>query len=160
MSNIFLEEITYLTETELKESTRESWLKWETETDSDNRQILIRKAEIIIDSVIWTFWTKVNETQETIFPTTENWIPVAIKKATVLICEWMFKDWELTSWVSYNWAKWIKSESYWDHKVEFQQEEVNIWNLAKKSIYITQEIEILLKPFITTTWWVKWSKTA
>lgn len=160
MANIFLEETTYLNETELKDSTREEWLKWETEVDSDNRQILIRKSEIIIDSVIWTFWTKENETQETIFPTVENWIPVAIKKAVVLICESMFKAWELTSWASYDWAKWVKSETYWDHKVEFQQEEVQINNLAKKSPYITQEVEILLKPFLTVSTWVKWSKTA
>lgn len=159
MSNIFLETTTYLTETELKESTRESWLKWAETTDVDNRNILIRKAEIIIDSVIWSFWTKVNELQETIFPTVENWIPIAIKKSVVLICESMFVAWELTSWVSYTWAKWVKSETYWDHKVEFQQESVSTNNLAKKSPYITQEVEILLKPFLTVSTWVKWSKS-
>ncbi len=58
MANIFLETVTYLTETELKDSTRITDAEFAgadvspSTTHADNRKILIRKSEIVIDSII------------------------------------------------------------------------------------------------------------
>lgn len=58
MANIFLETLTYLTEAELKDSTRidDAALVGTdvspSTTYADNRKILIRKSEIVIDSII------------------------------------------------------------------------------------------------------------
>ena len=54
MANIFLEEVTYITEEELKDSTRitDPAFAGEDEPAPDNRTILIRKSEMVIDSVI------------------------------------------------------------------------------------------------------------
>lgn len=58
MANIFLETVTYLTETELKDSTRIDDADFSgadvapSTTRADNRKILIRKSEIVIDSII------------------------------------------------------------------------------------------------------------
>lgn len=162
MANLFLEEITYITEAELKDSTRitDTTLVWTWDNEINNRTILIRKAEVIIDSIIWSYGTKVDPLQETIFPTVENSIPVAIKKAVVLLCEAMFSWGELEASNQFSWAKFIKSETHWDHKVEFQQETVQTNSMSKKNQYVNQEIEMLLKPFVLVTSWVKWSKSA
>lgn len=158
MANIFLETTTYLSEWDLKDSTSLDWLKWNNQADKDERDILIRKSEIIIDSVIKEYWQKVNENQNTIFPTIQDWIPIPIKKAVVLISEWIYDDWVIAWGWNYTWSKWIKSESHWNHRVEFQEQEVAWWILSKKSKYITQEVEILLRPYITTFSSIKWSK--
>lgn len=157
MTNIFIETTTYINEATLKDSTKETWLQWSTLTDINNRDILIRKSEIIIDSIIQSFWVKLNESQETIFPTVDDGIPTNIKKATVLLCEEQFKGWELTSWSLSN-SRIVSSEKYWNHQVTYQDVSV-AWNtLQKKNKYITQEIETLLKPYINVVW-SKWSKS-
>ena len=158
MANIFLEEPIYISENELKESTKDIWLQWVNNTDIDNRKILIRKAEIIIDSVIWSYWIKVNLEQRNIFPVLIELIPINIKKVTILLCEWLYQWWELEAWI--NWPKkWsmVKSEKYWLHVVEYQEEIIVTNSLSNKSQYINQEIEILLKPFLSSVW-MRWSK--
>ena len=158
MTNIFLENTTYLDEEDLKDSTKIDWLKWTSPEDIENREIYIRKSEIIIDSIIVLYWTKLNPNQNTIFPTVEDWIPVAIQKAVVLISEGIFEDWVIAWGWSYTWEKWVKAEWHWDHKLEFQEQTVQVWGLSKKSKYITQEVEILLRPYISTFSSVKWSQ--
>lgn len=158
MANIFLENTTYLTQEDLKDSTKIEWLKWDSPDNVENREILIRKSEIIIDSVIGSYWVKVDPNQNTIFPTVDDWIPIAIKKAVVLISEGIFEDGVIAWGWSYSWEKWVKAEWHWDHKIEFQEQTVQAWGLSRKSKYITQEVEILLKPYISTFSSVKWTK--
>ena len=71
----------------------------------------------------------------------------------------MFLGWELSSWSSISkWSKIVKSEKFGNHQVVYQDEAVT-WNALKwKSQYINEEIEMLLRPYITTVW-VKWSKS-
>ncbi len=161
MANLFLETPTYITEAQLKESTRvtDTELIGTNDDAVNNRKILIRKSEIVIDSIIWTYGTKVDSDQETVFPTVSDWVPKNIMKAVVLICEGMFLGWELTQSKEYVGAKFAKAEWYGDHKVEFQNETVQTNAMSKKNQYITQEIEMLLKPFVTTSSGVKWSKS-
>ena len=158
MTNIFVWTPVYITEEVLKDSTKETWLKGITTTDIENRKILIIKSEIAIDFIIKSYWSKLIETQEQIFPTIDDWIPINIQKATVLLCEEQFKGWELNWWVwSSSWSKIVKAEKFWNHSVTYQDEAV-VWNtLQKKNKYITQEIEILLRPYINVVW-SKWSK--
>jgi hypothetical protein len=88
MTNLFIEEPTYITVQELKDSST-----WELSlTSDDNIKIYIVKAHILIDSLIWSYWTKVSETQKYIFPTINDWIPLSIKKATILLSESLYKN--------------------------------------------------------------------
>lgn len=159
MANIFDETPVYITEETLKDSTKEAWLKGATSTDITNRKILIVKSQKIIDSVIVFYWTKLVETQDYIFPTVDDAIPLDIQKATVLLCEEQYKGWELNSWSSStSGSKIVKSEKYGNHQVTYQDETV-VWNtLQKKNKYITQEIEMLLRPYMNVVW-SKWSKS-
>lgn len=54
MANLFLETPTYITEAQLKESTRvtDTELIGTNDDAVNNRKILIRKSEIVIDSII------------------------------------------------------------------------------------------------------------
>lgn len=160
MTNIFLEDWTYISEETLKDSTKETWLKGSETADVENRKILIVKSQKIIDSVVVSYWTKEDVNQTYIFPTIDDGIPLDIQKATVLLCEEQYKGWELNSWSSSSQgSKVVKSEKFWNHSVTYQDEAV-VWNtLQKKNKYITQEIEMLLRPYINVVW-SKWSKSA
>ena len=155
MSNLFVENPTYITLEEIKWSTKDDCVK---KMSDENLKILIRKWEIIIDDIIKEFWEKESPDQVTIFPTVKDQVPLSIKKAVVLLVEWLHLWWELE--VSSNGPiKWwmIKQEKFWDHSITYQDEWVRSNALQSKNKYITSEIEVLIRPYIKSVW-VRFSK--
>lgn len=88
MTNLFIEEPTYITLQDFKDSSSGELVL----TSDDNIKIYIVKAQILIDSLIWSYDEKLVSTQTYIFPTLNFWIPADIKKATILLSESLYKN--------------------------------------------------------------------
>ncbi|HMS90738.1 MAG TPA: hypothetical protein PKC87_00750 [Candidatus Absconditabacterales bacterium] len=147
MVNIFLEDPTYISIDDLTSSSRNSFIN--TAGADNEKKILIRQAEIIIDSIIKSYGVKVDPTQETIFPTVQDGIPSNIAKATVRIVENLYVSGELEGATSGPIkGSVIKAEKFGDHSVEYQDENVRVNVLQNKNKYITQDVELFLKPYI------------
>ena len=92
MANLFLETPIYLDRTTLTDTTTKTDLKALT---NDEKDVLIVKAQKIIDRYIWSYWTPAVEGQAYIFPILideVSTIPKDIKEATFYICEQVFEN--------------------------------------------------------------------
>jgi len=155
MANLFQESIKYITTTTLQDSSSLAWLLALTNL---NQELLIRKAEIAIDEVIWFVWKKELDTQITKFPIENTWsiIPINIQKATVLFTECIYNSINASTVVT-SWN--VKTETYRSHKIEYFE-----WNTSRTSATwtnytaihecLTQESYELLKWYMTVMkWW-------
>lgn len=126
MTNIFEENTTYLTTSEYSDS----W--WMISSEAEIK-IYIRKAEIVIDNIIWSYWTKENSNQNTIFPVLWEGVPLDIKKACFLITDCLYKN------RNNNWSKVILSETRRGNSVtydtRFQDKYKNIHFCYNEEIY-------------------------
>lgn len=134
MTNIFAEDITYLTIEEYKWSSQDV-------IDDEEIKIYVRKAEVVIDKIIWSYWKPQNINQKTIFPVIDVGVPIEIKKATVLItnCLYWGKD-RIDTW------KVISSESRRGNSVTYDTSRVDKY----KNIHpcYNSEIHSYLEKFI------------
>ena len=86
MTNILVENITYLTIDEVKDSSSLFDSK-----EDQYIQAIVRQAERIIDSIIGNYGTKQEENKKTLFPIQWEDIPLEIKQATLLLSECLLK---------------------------------------------------------------------
>jgi len=133
MTNIFDEDIIYLTEQEYSDS---DWII----TDPVDVKIYIRKAEIVIDNIIWSYWKKDDINQVTIFPV-NGMVPLNIKKACVLITNCLYKNKDKN-----NGSRVILSETRWRNSVTYDTR----YQDKYKNIHFcyTEEIHSFLKEFL------------
>ena len=134
MTNLFIEDITYLTLDEYKDSG------WTIKDDNDIK-IFVRKAEQIIDDIIWSYWDKLDNTQNTIFPVLDERVPLGIKKACILITNCLYKNkdrLDFSKVIVSETRRW-KSVSY-DTKFKDKFKMLHSCN--------NEEIYLYLKPFI------------
>lgn len=117
MNSIFIEIPTYLTANEIKSSTNIAELKSKSESQLNR---LILEAQRIIDNFIWSFGTKLDSNQKTIFPTLDDWvIPQDIKEATLYIVEALSMYWDKMNTI---WNQ-IVAETVWDHNIKYSESE-------------------------------------
>ncbi len=160
MADIFIQDPVYITVQELKDSTTNALI--DAESDDNNKKI-ITEAQDIIDQYIGSYPTKADENQYYIFPTIDDWIPLDIQKATVLLCE-NLANWGYYSWKAYNqsWSSWnILVEKYWPHSVMFDN--TTSWiNTSEQNKYVDEQVYRYLEYYITN-WiqaipWQQWFK--
>ena len=147
MANIFESTPIYTNVVDVRDTTTNTELQSSTNVSDWDVEILIWKAQDIIDDVIWDYWTPADENQNTIFPLYEETsIPVNIQKATILLVENLFVWWVL-DWWAYElwWTKDIKSETSRWHTVSYY------WNISwaiDSNQFLNDEIMIYLKPYL------------
>lgn len=146
--NLFSQDTTYITIEELKASCLISEI---TELYDEKLKELICRAESTIDSYIWEYWEKLSDSQVTIFPTQNDWIPLEIKKATVIMCVNIFNSWFLLDDTYKNqiW-KGISSETYRGYSVSFFDKNIYSNDVAEryKTRLITDDLSIYLKRYV------------
>jgi len=160
MANIFIQDPIYITIEELSDGTTNSLIAW---ASNDDKKKLITESQDIIDQYIWSYPTKVDVDQTYIFPTINDWIPLNIKKATILLCEnladWWFLSWKAYDKSSSNWN--IVVEKYWPHSVTFDNQTSWI-NVSEQNQYVNEQIYRYLEYYIThwiqTVPWQQWFK--
>ena len=140
MTNLFLREPTYITVTEIKDSTSNSDLQ---NLSDDEIKILISKAEDTIDNYIWSYWVPFEEDQTLIFPIDLEWIalmPQDVKIATFYTVEQLFANWDMIeSAKTKGWD--IIEEKVWDRTVKYSEwwlndnAAVQLW-LPLQAIYL------------------------
>lgn len=134
MTNLFLEEMTYLTINEYRSSG------WTISNDSDIK-IYVRKAEQIIDNIIISYWKKKDSAQNTIFPVEIEDIPLNIKKACFKISEYLFKNKDRSEV-----SKLIISESRRWKSVTYDTNFQDKYKMIHSAL--NEEIYMYLKPYI------------
>lgn len=107
MANIFDTDISYITETEVKDTTNKAELK---AMDDEDVKILIAKAESVVNDYIWYSFSDITTESEK--------VQQDIKIATFYITEQIFVNNDLVKKVNINWV--VNSESSWDRSVSFE----------------------------------------
>ena len=139
MTNILIQDITYLTPSDVKDSSS----LFDCKSDDDIK-IIVSQAEMLIDKLVKSYWTKAVETQKTIFPTVDDWIPIRIQQACLLISEKILKD---SSWDT-NYV--IKSEKRrWNTIVYDTNQTSSDYDSISK--YIDETIYTLLEPYLNSS---------
>lgn len=107
MANIFNIDISYITETEVKDTTNKAELK---AMDDKDVKILIAKAESVVNNYIWYIFSDITTESEK--------VQQDIKIATFYITEQIFVNNDLVRKANINWV--VNSESSWDRSVSFE----------------------------------------
>ncbi len=139
MWNIFSEDITYLTIQEIKDSSSNTEL---TSSTNEDIQWWIRRAEKIIDSLIESYGTKVDSSQNTIFPTIADGIPIEVKQATILLTECVFQNRNKIEQ-----ERIIKSETRRGNSVTYEDK---VDKFKQMHSCMSEEIYELLKKYISS----------
>lgn len=159
MANIFLEAVTYTNVTDVRASTLNATLADITPIVTDDQvNILIRKAEIIIDSIVGSYGEPVSDTQVSIFPATVDsvsiGIPLDVQKAAIILVEAMYVDGVLggiTASISGSVAGNIIKEKYGIHEFNYSDSSTASGKrFSANDNYINDEIYTLLKPYISS----------
>lgn len=137
MTNLFVEPITYITVQDMRDV-----YPWDYDNETDeNIAIYIRKAERLVDSLIVSYWEKLDPNQNTIFPTKKDWIPLEVKQATILLanCIWRHR------------FTWFNERKIQREKRRWNEIEYETWSIDKFKLLhpcMTQEIYDLLSKFL------------
>lgn len=116
MTSIFTGSPTYLSATDVKDTTTDANLILQTNAFIER---LIFEAERIVDNFIGAYGIKKVDTQLTIFPTRDDWLPQEIKEATFYLVEALFV---YGNQIVNMWNQ-VVGETVWDHSVKYSEQE-------------------------------------
>ncbi len=120
-SSIFDRDTTYISIEQIRDS---STLDLTAIGDNTIKRYIL-EAERIVDNFIGSFWEKEEESQNTIFPTIDDWIPQDIVEATLYIVEALISYGNQTNTP---WSQ-VVQETVGDHTVKYSEaERINSMN--------------------------------
>lgn len=148
MSNIFNWPSIYTNFTNVRDSTTKAGLIALSDAEID---ILIDKAQSIVDSYIISYWTPFVETQKRIFPINVNsvsTIPSDITRATFYVVEQLYESWDLITAATSTSSWWnIKSEKTGDRTITYTEWWTVTTNNTLKFLGIPPEAKRILQKY-------------
>ena len=144
MTSIFLREPTYITVQQVKDSTQKPAIAL---LSDDDIKELICKTEDSIDTYIWSYWTKFNETQSLIFPVDVDGvstIPRDITVATLYTLEQIYISWDIISSANTSWGD-VVQEKTWDRTIVYSEGTTSDNTL--QIMWIPTQAMVLLKKY-------------